>query len=121
MINYYELAHGRRQNPPRDQLLHQFTTEDQESLKERASHWNQYRYLKMRHHLVELRREQYTLRDSFRQTVLSQDTVVPSMPPSNPELDAEIEILPLGVINHNDLSGLVFRKWEELIPMNYTE
>jgi hypothetical protein len=64
-INYYELAHNRRKNPPREELLHRFTEEEQQALAEKATHWNQYRYLKMRHELVELRREQYTLRDSF--------------------------------------------------------
>jgi hypothetical protein len=28
-INYYELLHNKRQNPPRDQLLHKFTEEEQ--------------------------------------------------------------------------------------------
>ena len=65
MINLYELAHGRREKPPRDQLLSKFTEEEQETMREKVSHWNQYRYLKMRHELVELRREQYILRDSF--------------------------------------------------------
>ena len=56
-INYYELAHDRRKNPPREELLNKFSLEEQESLQEKASHWNQYKYLKMRHQLVELRRE----------------------------------------------------------------
>ena len=66
MINYYELAHNRRKNPPREELLNKFSAEEQTTLEERASHWNQYKYLKMRHELVELRREQYTLRDSYK-------------------------------------------------------
>ena len=70
-INYYELAHNRRKNPPREELLRRFTEEEQQALAEKATHWNQYRYLKMRHELVELRREQYTLRDSFQQTILT--------------------------------------------------
>lgn len=28
-INYYELLHNKRQNPPRDQLLRKFTEEEQ--------------------------------------------------------------------------------------------
>ena len=49
MINYYELAHDRRKNPPRDELLNKFTPEEQAALEEKASHWNQYKYLKTRH------------------------------------------------------------------------
>lgn len=70
-IVYYELAHNRRKNPPRDQLLAKFTAEEQKTLRERSTHWNQYYYLKMRHQLVELRREQYTLRDSYQQAILT--------------------------------------------------
>ena len=70
-INYYELAHNRRKNPPREELLNKFTEEERANLEERATHWNQYKYLKKRHELVELRREQYTLRDSYQQTILS--------------------------------------------------
>lgn len=65
LITFYELAHGRREKPPRPELLKKFTEEEQEAMREKISHWNQYRYLIMRHHLVELRREQYTLRDFY--------------------------------------------------------
>lgn len=37
MINYYDLAHGKRKNP-RGPLLNLFTPEEQEKLKEKASH-----------------------------------------------------------------------------------
>ena len=56
-INYYELAHSRRKNPSRESLLNKFTAEEQTALIDKAKHWNQYKYLKMRHELVELRRE----------------------------------------------------------------
>lgn len=56
-INYYELAHNRRKNPPREELLNKFTPEEHAALQEKITHWNQYKYLKMRHQLVELRRE----------------------------------------------------------------
>ena len=111
-INYYDLAHNRRKNPPRDQLLAKFTPEEQDKLRERASHWNQYKYLKMRHELVELRREQYTLRDSFAPIILTEATIVPPMPLSEPQMDCEIAVLPLGVANDNEVRGWIFRKWE---------
>ena len=56
-INYYELAHGKRKNEPRDVLLVRFNDEEKEHLKSVAATWSQYTYLKMRHRLVELRRE----------------------------------------------------------------
>ena len=121
MINFYELAHNRRKNPPREQLLNKFTPEEQDRLLERSSHWNQYKYLKMRHELVELRREQYTLRDTYQQTMLSNETFVPTMPYSAAVIDGEIEVLPLGTKNETELAGYLFRSWENLIPQNYNE
>lgn len=121
MINFYELAHQRRKNPPRDELLAKFTSERQEELLERTTHWNQYKYLKMRHQLVELRREQYILRDSFKQTIPIQTNPTFSMPQSAPAIDCEIEVLPLGTKNKSCVSGLIFRKWEEVIPANFSE
>lgn len=84
-------------------------------------HWNQYKYLKMRHQLVELRREQYVLRDSYQQTILSQETVTPYYPHEDPVLDVDIEVLPLGVVRNADAEGSIFRKWEEVVPGNFTE
>lgn len=120
-INYYDLAHNRRTKPPRDQLLNKFTEEEKVEQQERIKHWNQYKYLKMRHHLVELRREQYILRDSFAPTMLCEASSVPITPYSDPEMDCDIPVLPLGIKNDTTLRGYIFRKWEDIIPANYTE
>ena len=118
-INYYDLAHGKRINPPREELLRTFTAAEQEELQQWSSKWNQYTYLKQRHLLVELRREQYIIRDSFKQTLLiEQDIVVPAPPP---EINAEIEVLPLGVTGVTHTAAKLFRDWNSLIPANYTE
>lgn len=121
MINYYELAHNRRKNPPREELLNKFTEEERANLEERTTHWNQYKYLKKRHELVELRREQYTLRDSYQQTILSQETPASYFPYEEPVLDVDIEILPLGVKQPLGAAGYIFRKWEDVVPANFTE
>lgn len=39
-INYYDLAHNKRKNPPRDTLLIKFTPEQQEALRQTAESWN---------------------------------------------------------------------------------
>jgi hypothetical protein len=39
-IAFYELAHNRRKNPPRDELINKFTPEEQELLTDKAKHWN---------------------------------------------------------------------------------
>ena len=74
IINFYDLAHGKRKNPPRETLLKLFTEEEQDQLKEASTHLNQFLYLKKRHLLVELRREQFTLRDSYKSQILRTTT-----------------------------------------------
>lgn len=120
-INYYDLSHNRRTKPPRDQLLNKFTTEEQLDLQEKVSHWNQYKYLKMRHHLVELRREQYTLRDSFAPVIVCEAQSIPLTPLADPEMDCDIPVLPLGLKGNTTIHRYIFRKWEDIIPANYNE
>ena len=55
IINFYDLAHNKRKNPPREELIARFTEEDQLLLKAKAEKLSQYHYLKLRHLLVELR------------------------------------------------------------------
>lgn len=121
MINYYELNHNKRKNPPREELLAKFTEEEQSALAEKVTHWNQYKYLKMRHQLVELRREQYTLKDSYSQVAFTPETTTPYFHSESPQIEADIEVLPLGIMRAAGAPGLIFRKWESLIPANYTE
>lgn len=118
-INYYDLAHGKRINPPREELLRTFTAAEQEELRQQSEKWNQYTYLKQRHFLVELRREQYTLRDSFHQTLFVEPDIPTIAPP--PEINSDIEVLPLGTIGQTDIQLAIFKPWSKLIPDNYEE
>jgi hypothetical protein len=118
-INLYELAHGKRKNPPREDLLRKFDESALSTLRERVSHWNQFRYLKMRHQLVELRREAYTLRDAYRPTIMGQTAAEYCEVTSDPELDVDIEVLPLGAWTEAPEKQLIFRIWRDLIPTNY--
>ena len=120
-LNYYDLAHNRRTKPPREQLLNKFTPEEQTTLQESITHWNQYKYLKMRHHLVELRREQYTLRDSFAPVMMCEAQSIPLTPPADPEMDCDIPVFPLGLKGETVMHRYIFRKWEDIIPANYSE
>ena len=49
MIEMYELDHGRRTKEIRTELTKQFNEEEVCTMREAISHWNQYKYLKMRH------------------------------------------------------------------------
>ena len=121
MINFWELEHNKREKEPREHLLKKFSEEEISEFKEKIKHWPQYKYLKMRHQLVELRREQYTLRDSYRGTIMSNaaDSYVPVE--IDIDFEAGIEVLPLGVIASNDMGRLVFKEWPRLNPFGYSE
>lgn len=118
-LNYYDLAHGKRKNPPREELLQQFTPEEQLQLEEESKHLNQFKYLKMRHLLVELRRQQFTLKDSYSSII--QRHTVPSVEymSNSISFETEISVLPLGIKNENKIASLIFR--DEYIPSEYTE
>lgn len=115
-ICYYDLAHGRRKNPPRDTLLIKFTEKEKQELQQVADSWTQYTYLRKRHQLVEMRREQYTLRDSFVTQIMIPDTGCAQEPSPPPSIDAEIEVLPLGTYNSSLVASALFRPWENLHP-----
>lgn len=120
LIAQWDLNHGKRTKPIRAELVNRFSQEEIAAMQEKVTHWNQYHYLKKRHELVELRREQYTLRDSYRKIMLTQnsegyydDTPI--------DFDVDITVLPLGVKHDNYTASLVFRTWRELDPEHYSE
>ena len=114
-IEQYELNHGKRTKEIRSGLLNKFSEEELCTMRELVTHWNQYKYLKKRHQLVEMRREQYTLRDAFKKVSFSAPTE--QFTPDEPfDFDAGIEVLPLGIKHKSPISALVFRTWRELVP-----
>lgn len=121
LCSLYDERHGKRTKPIRSSLLNKFSEEKLSAMREKIAHWNQYHYLKMRHQLVEMRREQYTLRDSYRKTMFSQEDDSYAEPETY-DFDAGIEVLPLGLLHDdNPTSLLIFRAWPELIPQNFDQ
>lgn len=120
-INYYDLAHGKRKNPIRPELAKLFSEEEHAEAESAAAAWNQFKYLKMRHQLVEMRQEQYVLRDSYKQTLVPGDGVPHITMVEEPDIDAEIEVLPLGVMGRHMRPFDIFVSWDQLIPQNYDE
>jgi len=117
-IEYYDLDHGKRTKPIRDSLLNKFTPAEHQLAHSKSSEWSSYYYLKQRHELVELRREQYTLRDSFATPIMRHTTDVPSLPTKS-DWDADIIVRPLGLINSR--SQFLFKDSEHLIPSEFSE
>ena len=119
-IHFYEFAHSKRKEPPRTALTKRFSEDEIKSAEQIASKWNQYKYLKQRHLIVELRREQFTLRDSYIERHLRHTPPEPDLDPVNLDFDAEIPVFPLGLVGA-PFSNLVFKPGHELNPYTYTE
>lgn len=96
-IQFYELAHQKRKTPIRKELLSRFSEAQLAQIQTRANSLNQYTYLKQRHLLVELRRQQYTIRDSFSQPITRH---CPPEPWSE-STQEPLSVRPLGVISPN--------------------
>ena len=95
-INLYEERTGKREKPPRDELINRFESDEVERIRARSQKLNQYGYLKLRHRIRELRTEQFTIRDSYRSTFNITQSVY--SPKNNSFVfDCDIQVLPLGI------------------------
>ena len=119
-IHFYEFAHGKRKEPPRTALTKRFEQADVDEARETAAKWNQFKYLKQRHLIVELRREQFTLRDSYVEKHQRHTPPEPDIDPVHLDLDAEVPVFPLGLVG-SPFSNLVFKSKDQLNPYTYTE
>ena len=116
-LNYYELEHGKREKEPRKELLSTFTAADQEKLRSRALNINQFTYLKMRHLLVELRREQYTIRDSYQEKVVLHGTNVTVQEEKEVCFDVDVPVFPCGTLSPQ--KTIIFQNFNQLTPKNF--
>ena len=119
-IHFYEFAHGKRKEGPRAALLKRFDQSEIAAAEQIASKWNQFKYLKQRHLIVELRREQFTLRDSYIEKHLRHTPPEPDLDPIHLDFDAEVPVFPLGLVGA-PFSDLIFKTDDKLNPFTYTE
>lgn len=122
-LNYYDLIHGKRNTEPRPELVSKFDECAQQTIKERAAVLSQFTYLKKRHLLVELRREQFTLRDSIKPTILPHQTNSSIDVYNNgpTELDSDVLVSPIGLRYESDLSRKLFNTSRFPIPSDFTQ
>ena len=95
-INFYEERTGKRDKPPRKELLNRFKNEEVETIRARSQKLNQYMYLKLRHKLKELRTEQFTIRDSYKPNFNIVQSIY-SQKDGEMGFDCDVEVLPLGL------------------------
>lgn len=93
----WEHLHGRNLEKP---LPPQYDDTQIAEFSERVSHWGQPRYLTMRHSLVDLRRQQYSLRDLYKEPIRIFKAIG-GQPPPEPDFEAGIPVLPLGTRRSN--------------------
>lgn len=104
LINFYELNIGKRKNPPRKELLNKFTIEEQERIKEKSTKLNSFIYLKKRHLLVDLRRQQFAMRDLIIGEIQKNVNKENNLTFEQVDLGIEIPVYPCGTINeHSNL------------------
>ena len=118
-LNFYELKIGKRKESPRKTLLSKFSEEEQNLLQQKGEKLTQFKYLKLRHLLVDLRREQYTLRDSYAPQLLSQPVDFQEQPA--PIFDDNIPVLPLGVNNNSPFFKKIFKEGSLPTPSDFND
>ena len=97
-LNFYELWVGRRKLPPRAKLLEKFSEEEQKKINERALRLSQFKYLKLKHQLVELRSEQYTYQDTHQDKILSHaGSIEPVLEEEKIWIGEDVQVWPLGL------------------------
>lgn len=120
LLNFYDLKVGKRKNPPRPGLLKFFTEEEIQRIQSRAESLTQFKYLKLRHLLVELRREQFTLRDTYITPIICMETAM-TLPMLPPTMDSEVLCAPIGLKYKNELTSKLFPVDRFPIPADFSE
>lgn len=120
LLNFYDLKTGKRKNPPRANLLQLFTEEQIQQLQEQADKLSQFKYLKLRHLLVELRREQFTLRDTYVSPIMYVEPPIaePVLPST---IDSDVLCAPAGLKYKNELAFKLFPVDRYPIPTDFNE
>ena len=119
-VTLYELQHERRSAPVREALLQRFTSAAIEATRESASHLNLYQYLKKKHLLIELRRQQYSLKDGYTEPMLMRATF--NEPVSEQVIWGEdINIEPVGLPFNSPISSKIWRTDRFPIPSDFNE
>lgn len=108
-LNFYELAHNKRKNPPRQGLLDRFSIEEIDAARAKSAKLNQRTYLKLKHQLVDLRQQQYNFQDTYHHVLTPLKMKPYQETSSSSEFGADINVLPLG-LNTRSLFDKFYQK-----------
>lgn len=123
LISFYELEHNKRKTPIRPSLLNRFSQLEIESIHARALNTKQYNYLKLKHELIELRTQQYTYQDSYKQIIFPKpiNNAIYYREEEPIEFGSDIPILPLSIRYNTPLYKKVFNFERFPAPDDFTE
>lgn len=120
LIALYDLKHDRRKLQPRPALLQRFSAPQIDALNTKASTLSTYNYLKLKHELVELRREQYTLKDEYApQLLISQTPNFCAL--SYDTFDTDFPVLPTGIPYDTQLYYKIFNLERYPAPSDFDD
>ena len=118
ILSYYDWNNGKRKEPPRVTLIETLGPDVDLDCAQRAANLDQKTYLKLKHRLVELRREQFTYKDSY--TSLIQHNTTPAFSAERTtDFQSEVLVYPLGLFSKQEIPSLIFQ--HELRPDLFTE
>lgn len=113
-IALYDFQNGKRAKPPRPTLIERFADEELTHIGNNARTLTPAQYTQLKRNLIEKRRQQYTLLDSFVTTHIrrNQEKIAPTpTPPQTPTL-------PFGAPNQ---TPDIFRPYNQIYPQTYSE
>lgn len=117
-LSLYETRIGKRTKPLRPELEKRLGQAGLEAAAKEAAALGQWSYLKLKHRLVELRREQYGIRDAFAPTLMLRPTFE-TFGEETLWWDTDIEVKPLGL--YGTLGGKIWRKDRMPEPQDFIE
>lgn len=113
-ISTWEYNTGKRKSEPRPELIARIPSETRALLDSKCANWTPTQCLRARRKLVELRREQYTYKDTYS-TLITRKALDWYTNPDTPlQCGTDINVKPLGLYD-----PLVFK--DILSPFDYTE
>ena len=123
VLSFYELSHEKRKTPIRQELLDRFEQADLTTFRNRAAALTPYKYLKLKHQLVELRTQQYTYQDSYKQTIFSRpsNNAIFYKPDESIEFEADIPVLPLSIRYNSPFYKKLFNEERFPEPQDFSE
>ena len=108
LISFYEVEKKKKKPPIRKELLERFTKEELLFFYRKAKDLSQFHYLKKKHLLVELRREQFTFKDSYTEKI----SILQGVRPLKKELgiDFSLKIYPFGGKTNDQIGEVLFTR-----------